>query len=55
MGWHDQGDGKLFLGINVENGRIKDDGSLRIKTGLRDSEQIRDEHPIDRAARCHPL
>ena len=31
MGWHEQGDGNLFLGINIENGRIKDDGSLRIK------------------------
>jgi sulfite reductase (ferredoxin) len=35
IGWHDQGDGKLFLGINIENGRIKDDGDLRIKSGLR--------------------
>ena len=35
MGWHEQGDGKLYLGINVENGRIKDDGDLRLKTGLR--------------------
>lgn len=35
MGWHEQGDGKWFLGINIENGRIKDDGDLRIKTGLR--------------------
>ncbi len=35
IGWHDQGDGKLFLGINIENGRIKDEGDLRIKTGLR--------------------
>ncbi len=35
MGWHEQGDGKLFLGINIENGRIRDDGELRIKTGLR--------------------
>jgi sulfite reductase (ferredoxin) len=35
MGWHEQGDGNLFLGINVENGRIKDDGPLRIKSGLR--------------------
>ncbi|WP_339733098.1 NADPH-dependent assimilatory sulfite reductase hemoprotein subunit [uncultured Gimesia sp.] len=35
MGWHDQGDGKLFLGVNIENGRIKDDGNLKIKTGLR--------------------
>jgi len=35
IGWHEQGDGKLFLGINIENGRIKDEGSLRIKSGLR--------------------
>ncbi|MFK7776677.1 MAG: NADPH-dependent assimilatory sulfite reductase hemoprotein subunit [Gimesia sp.] len=35
MGWHDQGDGKLFLGVNIENGRIKDEGDLRIKSGLR--------------------
>lgn len=35
MGWHEQGDGNLFLGINIENGRIKDDGALRIKSGLR--------------------
>ena len=35
IGWYEQGDGKLFLGVNVENGRIKDDGPLRLKTGLR--------------------
>ena len=35
IGWHEQGDGKLFLGINIENGRIKDEGDLRIKSGLR--------------------
>ena len=35
IGWHEQGDGKLFLGITIECGRIKDEGSLRIKTGLR--------------------
>ena len=35
IGWYEQGDGKLFLGINIETGRIKDDGPLRIKTGLR--------------------
>lgn len=35
LGWHPQGDGKWFLGINVENGRIKDAGDLRLKTGLR--------------------
>jgi len=35
IGWHEQGDGMLFLGINIENGRIKDEESLRIKAGLR--------------------
>ncbi|MCV3214091.1 sulfite reductase, ferredoxin dependent [Plectonema radiosum NIES-515] len=36
LGWHSQGDGKLFLGISIENGRIKDEGSLQLKTGLRE-------------------
>jgi sulfite reductase (ferredoxin) len=35
LGWHPQGDGKLFLGISVENGRVKDDGTMRMRTGLR--------------------
>ncbi len=35
LGWHPQGDGKLFLGIPVENGRIKDGGDLRLASGLR--------------------
>lgn len=35
IGWHEQGDGDWFLGINIENGRIKDDGDLKIKTALR--------------------
>jgi len=35
LGWHAQGDGKFFLGLPIENGRIKDEGSLRIKTALR--------------------
>jgi sulfite reductase (ferredoxin) len=34
-GWHPQGDGKWFLGVSVENGRIKDEGSLRLRTGVR--------------------
>ncbi|MFI4873694.1 MAG: NADPH-dependent assimilatory sulfite reductase hemoprotein subunit [Blastopirellula sp. JB062] len=36
LGWHVQGDGKLFLGVNVENGRIQDSGDVRIKSGLRE-------------------
>ena len=36
LGWHEQGDGKLFLGISIENGRIKDEGSLQLRTALRE-------------------
>lgn len=36
LGWQEQGDGKLFLGISVENGRIKDEGSLQLRTALRE-------------------
>ena len=36
IGWHEQGDGRLFYGLNVENGRIKDDGDLRLKSALRE-------------------
>jgi sulfite reductase (ferredoxin) len=35
LGWNEQGDGKLFLGISIENGRIKDDDTLQLKTALR--------------------
>jgi sulfite reductase (ferredoxin) len=34
LGWHEQGDGKLFLGLPVENGRIKDEGDFRLLSGL---------------------
>ncbi|HUD83076.1 MAG TPA: hypothetical protein VMQ67_06215, partial [Candidatus Saccharimonadales bacterium] len=34
-GWHRQFDGNYFLGLFVENGRIKDAGNYRLKTGLR--------------------
>lgn len=39
LGWHEQGDGNLFLGISVENGRVKDDGAFQLKTALREIEQ----------------
>jgi sulfite reductase (ferredoxin) len=35
LGWHRQGNGKLFLGIPVENGRIKDRDGYRLFSGLR--------------------
>ena len=34
-GWNAQGNGKWFYGLSVENGRVKDEGSLRLRTGLR--------------------
>lgn len=35
LGWHAQADGKWFLGLFVENGRIRDEGNYRLKAGLR--------------------
>lgn len=35
MGWWEQGDGKLFLGQHIDNGRVKDEGSFRLKSALR--------------------
>jgi sulfite reductase (ferredoxin) len=34
-GWHPQGDGKLLVGLSIENGRIKDEGNLRLRSGIR--------------------
>lgn len=36
LGWNEQGDGKLFLGISIENGRVKDEGNFKLKTALRE-------------------
>ena len=36
LGWHAQGDGKLFLGLPVENGRIRDLAGYRLASGLRE-------------------
>jgi sulfite reductase (ferredoxin) len=35
LGWHEQGDGKLFLGISIENGRVKDEGTFQLKSALK--------------------
>ncbi|WP_107667587.1 sulfite reductase, ferredoxin dependent [Cyanothece sp. BG0011] len=43
LGWHEQGDGKLFLGISIENGRVKDEGSFQLKTALK---KITDEYAL---------
>lgn len=36
MGWDEQGDGRWFYGLNVENGRIKDTAEFQLKTALRE-------------------
>ena len=35
IGWFEQGDGKFFYGLNVENGRIIDHEGFQLKTALR--------------------
>jgi sulfite reductase (NADPH) hemoprotein beta-component len=35
LGWHPQTNGNFFLGLFVENGRIKDANGYQLKTGLR--------------------
>ena len=35
MGWHEQGDGKWFLGVNVEQGRVKNANGVNVKKALR--------------------
>ncbi|MFP3914952.1 MAG: NADPH-dependent assimilatory sulfite reductase hemoprotein subunit [Actinomycetota bacterium] len=41
LGWHTQPDGRWFLGVPVENGRVSDDGA-RLRSGLREViEQVR--------------
>src|SRR4051812_11339220 len=44
LGWHRQTNGNYFLGLFVENGRIKDEGTYRLKAGLRKAiEQFKPE------------
>jgi sulfite reductase (ferredoxin) len=35
LGWSEQGDGKHFVGISIENGRVKDEGEFKLKSALR--------------------
>jgi len=36
LGWHEQGDGRLFYGISVDNGRVFDRDDFKLKTALRE-------------------
>jgi sulfite reductase (ferredoxin) len=35
LGWHKQADGRWYLGLFIENGRIKDTNDARLRTALR--------------------
>lgn len=35
LGWHQQADGRWFLGLHIENGRLNDNEARRLKSGLR--------------------
>ncbi|MDX2271715.1 MAG: sulfite reductase, ferredoxin dependent [Cyanobacteriota bacterium] len=39
LGWREQGDGQLFLGLSIENGRIQDTPNCQLKTALREIAQ----------------
>jgi sulfite reductase (ferredoxin) len=34
LGWHEQGDGKLYLGLPISSGRIVDGGRAKLRTAL---------------------
>src|SRR5579872_677918 len=36
LGWHEQGDGRLYLGVPVPSGRIIDNGAVRLRSALRE-------------------
>lgn len=36
LGWHEQGDGHWFYGLNVENGRVLDNDKIQLKQAFRE-------------------
>ena len=63
MGWDEQGDGRWFYGLNVENGRIKDTPEMQLKTAIReicrtlqpvDPPHLAPEHPLRRHSAAGP-
>lgn len=35
LGWHEQGDGRLFCGVHVEHGRVKDGETVKYRSAFR--------------------
>jgi sulfite reductase (ferredoxin) len=46
LGWHEQGDGRLYLGLPIASGRIVDDARVRLRSALRE---------IVARFRCNPI
>jgi sulfite reductase (ferredoxin) len=46
LGWHEQGDGRLYIGVPVSSGRVVDDGRSQLRTALRE---------IVERFRCDPI
>lgn len=46
LGWHDQGDGQLWLGVPLPSGRIVDTDTVRLRTALRDIVQRFGPDPV---------
>ena len=36
MGWEEQGDGRLYYGLNIENGRLLDNDQIQLKKAIRE-------------------
>lgn len=36
LGWHKQGDGKWFVGLSIQNGRVLDTETLKLRSALRE-------------------
>jgi len=34
LGWHEQGEGRLFVGVHIENGRVRDGDDMQLKAAL---------------------
>lgn len=46
LGWHDQGDGRAWLGLPIPSGRIADHGAVRLRTALREAVSRFGANPI---------
>ena len=44
LGWHQQTNGNYFLGLFVENGRVRDEAGYQLKTGLR---RVLEKFPLE--------